>query len=762
MTIRSHSKVIRLIILEMVCLVMSPGHDLAAEDFHQTRIVDIRIPDPVWSAEQKSHWSFQPVENVKPPKVENRHWSRNTIDLFILKQMEELDFQPSQAADRETLLRRLTFDLTGLPPTPEEIDSFLDDTRSDAYERRVDELLDRQSYGEKWARWWLDLARYAESDGFKADDIRPNAWRYRDWVIQAFNKDMPYDEFIALQLAGDEIRPNDPDAFIATGLNRLYPFENNNMVPGLNRQLILDDITDTNASLFLGLTVACARCHDHKFDPISQKDYYRFEALFGGLSAEDQYPIGSGMEVALKSTLQIETNARKELIESAMNRIEQKYWADALQPVAMKLGAETRKSLAKPPERRTSGDITTIRNSMKSLKVSTEQVVSMMDSKDRSQWTRMKSGLDKIRKTSPHALPTASGMADHGKVAEPVRLLIKGNFHVQSEVVPPGFLSVLSHETKITPKATGHSTTGTRSELVRWLTDPENPLTARVIVNRIWQQHFGRGIVSTTSDFGTQGMEPSHPALLDWLALELIRSGWSFKHMHRLMVTSATYRLSSQPTPNAVRDDPDNLLFSFHHRHRIDAEMVRDSILAVSGQLNPAYGGPSVRPPLPDGITAKDWITDKDPQNHLRRSIYIFAQRNVRHPLLEAFDQPDSNLTCPERLVSINAPQALILLNSDFIEEQSMALADRILAMKFSNDEERMLYLWKLCLGRSPSSEEARTLNQTYQDLCQKQNQDSSRSQSQNEEWTVDDSRKSVWASICHVVLNLNEFVFVD
>ncbi|MFM1801322.1 MAG: hypothetical protein RJA81_674, partial [Planctomycetota bacterium] len=617
MTFQSLSKVIRLIILGMICYGISPGHDLAAEDFHQTRIVDIRIPDPVWSAEQKSHWSFKPVKDLNPPKVENRHWSRNTIDLFILKQMEELDFQPSQAADRETLLRRLTFDLTGLPPTPEEIDSFLNDTRPDAYERRVDELLDRQSYGEKWARWWLDLARYAESDGFKADDIRPNAWRYRDWVIEAFNKDMPYDEFIALQLAGDEIRPNDPDAFIATGLNRLYPFENNNMVPGLNRQLILDDITDTNASLFLGLTVACARCHDHKFDPISQKDYYRFEALFGGLSAEDQYPIGSGMEVALKSTLQSEMNARKELIETAMNRIEQKYWADALQPVAMKLGAETRKSLAKPPERRSSGDITTIRNAMKSLKVSTEQVVSQMDSKDRSQWTRMKSGLEEIRKTSPDALPTASGMADHGKVAEPVRLLIKGNFHVQSEVVPPGFLSVLSQETEINPKATGHSTTGTRSELVRWLTDPENPLTARVIVNRIWQQHFGRGIVSTTSDFGTQGMEPSHPNLLDWLASELIRSDWSFKQMHRLMVTSATYRLSSQPTPDAVRDDPDNLLFSFHHRQRIDAEMVRDSILAVSGKLNPAYGGPSVRPPLPDGITAKDWITDKDPQNHL-------------------------------------------------------------------------------------------------------------------------------------------------
>lgn len=734
-----------------------------AEDFHQTTIVDTPIKEPVWSADQKSHWAFQKIKKVDPPNVKNKNQVRNEIDRFIFSQIESLGFATSVESAKETLIRRVTFDLTGLPPTPSEIDAFLADQRPDAYERLVDDLLDRKTYGERWARWWLDLARYAESDGFKADDIRPNAWRYRDWVVKAMNEDMPYDRFISLQLAGDELEPNDPDSFIATGLNRLYPFESNNMVPGHNRQLILDDITDTNAALFIGLTVACARCHDHKYDPISQKDYYRFEALFGGLHAKDDFPIGNAMEVAVNTSVNQELATRKDLLQKSMSALEQGYWSTVLEPMEKKLAAATKKSLETPADKRTGAEITTIRNAMKALKVSTEQIVTSMKPADRNAWNSMKSGLDTMDKAAPDTLPVAIGMTDTGPVAQPVRLLIKGNFHVQAEVVPPGFLSVLSDQKIINPAPTGHSTTGTRTELAKWLTSPDHPLTSRVLVNRLWQQHFGRGIVGTTSDFGTQGMEPTHPELLDWLASRMMQSKWSLKQMHRLMVTSATYRFSSQPTEQARSEDPDNLLFSHQFRRRLDAEMVRDSVLAVAGTLNRTYGGPSVRPALPDGIKATDWKTDEDKSKHLRRSIYIFAQRNVRLPFLEAFDLPDSNLSCPERLISVNAPQALMLLNSDFVEEQSGATAERLLnqTRNYSEDD-RLKYLWQLCLGRKPTEQELKRLQLLVAELRANQESTTDASKSVPESWSPEANEKAVWANVCHVVLNLNEFLFVD
>ena len=727
-----------------------PCSIIADDDFHQTKKVNVFTPEPTWTSEQKGHWSFQPVKSPTPPKVKKESWIRNPIDRFILSQMESMEFKPAPQATKSTLIRRVTFDLTGLPPTPAEIDSFLADNRPDAYERLVESLLTRESYGERWARWWLDLARFAESDGFKADVNRPNAWRYRDWVIQAMNSNMPYDKFIAMQLAGDELEPNRPDSFIATGLNRHYPFEDNNMVPGLNRQLILDDIADTNASLFMGLTVACARCHDHKFDPISQKDYYRFQALFGGLAPKDDYPVGEPVEVALNSTIQSEFSVRKASLEKALTNIEQPYWTSVLEPVRSRMSSTTLKALETAPSKRTDLQVTTIRNAMKTLKVSSESVVAAMTPADRQAWTEMKTGLGKVEKTKPSPLPVASGMTDTGRTADPIHLLLKGNFHRQAEVIEPGLLSVLSDKKQIKPNSTGHATTGTRTALVEWLTSPGHPLTSRVVVNRIWQQHFGRGIVTTTSDFGTQGMEPSHPELLDWLASNFVSNSWSMKDLHRLMVTSSTYQQSSTPSNQASQDDPDNMLFSHQMRRRLDAEMVRDSVLAVSGRLNPATGGPSVMSPLPAGIDVKDWVVDKDASNHRRRSVYMFVKRNIKHPFLEAFDYPDSNLTCPERLVSINAPQALMLLNSDFALDESKALAERLLRNEpNARDSERFKSLWKLCFGRTPTEPEISRLQELAATL-----------RSQRE--SSGQSPSAIWPDVCHVVLNLNEFVFVD
>lgn len=735
----------------------------ADDDFHQTKRVNVEIKEPTWTPEQKSHWAFVPPKDHAPPSVKNDSWVRNPIDRFILKSMEDLDFVPSAQADATALIRRVTFDLTGLPPTPAEVSAFLSDTRPDAYDRLVDDLLDRPTYGERWARWWLDLARFAESDGFKADDIRPNAWRYRDWVIDALNGDMPYDKFVALQIAGDELEPNSPEAFVATGLNRNYPYEYNNMVPGLNRQLILDDVVDTNAALFMGLTVACARCHDHKYDPISQKDYYRFQALFGGLAPKDDYPIGDPVEVAMKNAIQGEYDSRKALLEKALTDLEQPYWTTVLDPLRGKMASTTKLALDTPPQKRTEAQITTIRNAMKTLKVPGDAVLSAMSPADRRQWTSMKDGLVQVEKQKPKSAQVAIGMTDTGRDAQPIHLLIKGNFHLQAEEVPPGLLSVLSDRKVVEPKPTGHSTTGTRTELVKWLTDPNHPLTGRVIVNRLWQQHFGRGIVATPSDFGTQGMEPSHPELLDYLALRLTREGWSLKAMHRLMVTSSTYRLSSTPSAKAADEDPDNLLFSHQMRRRLDAEMVRDSILAVSGRLNPAMGGPSVRPPLPAGIEAKDWVTDKDESAHVRRSVYLFAQRNVKFPFLESFDLPDSNLSCSERLVSINAPQALMMLNSDFALKESEALARRLIQERpGASDDSRFGHLWLLALGRMPTAAERSRSGELIAEFRHGRADRSSADDKVGADWTEADSEVAAWTDLCHVVLNLNEFVFVD
>jgi hypothetical protein len=736
----------------------------ADDDFHQTKKMDVVVKEPVWSADQKSHWSFVPPVEQEIPDVKLKSRVRNPIDSFVIDSIEKMEFVLSPEADPRTLIRRVTFDLTGLPPTPEEVDAFLADKRPDAYERLVDSLLDRPAYGERWGRWWLDLARFAESDGFKADDIRPNAWRYRDWVIDALNSDMPYDQFVSWQIAGDELEPNRPEAFVATGLNRNYPYEYNNMVPGLNRQLILDDIVDTNTALFMGLTVACARCHDHKYDAISQKDYYRFEALFGGLTPKDDFPVGDPATVAMNTAISEEFSARKAAVEKAMTDLEQPYWTSVLEPLRGRMSLRTKEALDTPAGKRTDQQVTVIRSAMKTLKVAPEKVLAAMSPVDRDRWTAMKSGLGEAEKIKPASTPTAIGMTDTGRKAQPVRLLIKGNFHLQAEEVPPGFLSVLSDRKVIEPKPTGHATTGTRSELARWLTSEDHPLTARVIVNRMWQQHFRRGIVSTPSDFGTQGMEPSHPELLDYLSLRLIQDRWSLKSIHKLMVTSGTYRLSSVPTPRAIEEDPDNLLFSHQNRRRLDAEMVRDTVLAVSGSLNPEKGGASVRPPLPAGIEAKDWVADKDESSHRRRSVYIFAQRNVKYPFLEAFDLPDSNLSCPERLVSVNAPQALMMLNSDFAQQEARAMARTILDdSQDQQDEARIERIWKRALGRNPDSREVGIARRLLDEARGHRSEPSSSEVPTHAvDWKASDTEVATWSALCHVVLNLNEFVFVD
>ena len=400
-------------------------------------------PEPKWTPEQKSHWSFIAPKRVEIPPVVQTSRVRNPIDAFILEALNAGGLLPAKEADKLTLLRRVTFDLTGLPPTPEAVDAFLADARPDAYERQVDALLRSPAYGERFARFWLDLARYAESDGFKSDKTRPNAWRYRDWVVRALNQDMPYDRFVTLQLAGDEVSPGDEDAFIATGFNRNWPFEDNNMVAGLNRQLMLDDITDTTSAVFLGLTVGCARCHNHKFDPISQKDYYRLQAIFAAGTPRDDFPLASPIEVALQASVEAEYLARVDREKRSMSAVEGPYLAGLLKERIAKLPTEVRDAFETTPIRRSAFQDDLVAKFTKVMKVDSKTMQARMSPQDRKVWEVHSKSADVLAKGTPAKLPSASGMTETSGKVPAVRLLRKGNFKVPGDEVGPGFLSVL-------------------------------------------------------------------------------------------------------------------------------------------------------------------------------------------------------------------------------------------------------------------------------------------------------------------------------
>ena len=726
----------RSILIALVALAATAGDAAPAAD----------PTEPSWSAAQRSHWSFISAKRPPVPAVKDATWVKNPVDAFILRELEAAELKPAPEANKVTLIRRLTFDLTGLPPTTAEVDAFLADDRYDAYERLVDRLLLSPRYGERWASSWLDLARYAESDGFKSDKTRPNAWRYRDWVIKALNDDMGYDRFVRLQLAGDEVAPDDREAFIATGFNRNWPYEDNNKVPGLNRQLMLDDMTDTTASVFLGLTVGCARCHNHKYDPISQKDYYRFQALFSASTPKDDQPIASDFVAVVQEFVERAHKSRVERARRAIEAVEHPYAAKLLEAKLAKLPAEVRQAFETDPDERSAFQEDLLKQHAKDVAVDSKAMRSALNADDKERWELGRKNMERLASEAPASLPMASGMKDSSPKSPPVFLLVKGNFNKPGSEVAPGFLSVLGPTTLSDrgQPSDDAETSGRRRSLAEWLTDPSHPLTARVMVNRVWLGHFGRGIVATPSDFGTQGALPTHPELLDWLATELVAQGWSLKALHRILVTSATYRQSSAATAETLEQDPDNSLFSRMFRRRIEAEAVRDALLSVSGRLDLRLGGPSIFPDLPAGVqTRGGWTRSASAADRDRRSVYVFVRRNLKYPLFDAFDSPDTNLTCPERNVSVNAPQALSLLNSDLVLGYAKSLASRVeQAAHGAHDPEALVqHAYRLALARQPdASETARAT------AFLKQANDP----------------KSALLDFCHALVNLNEFVFVD
>jgi hypothetical protein len=660
----------------------------------------------------------------------------------------------------------VTFDLTGLPPTPEEQRKFLQDNSPRAYLRVVDRLLSSPRYGERWAQHWLDVVRYAETEGFKSDNLRPLAHQYRDYVIRSFNTDRPYDHFIQQQLAGDELEPDNPQALIATGLNRLYPDENNAANLFQRREEILTDITETTGLALMGLTMGCAQCHDHKFDEILQTDFFRMRAFFAGIVERDDLLAANAherQEYTKQLTIWEEATGdiRKEM-DSLLEDARQ----DSIDNNLQKFRAEIQQCYLMPAEERTPLQEQIARIAAKQLdwRFDTKKAADKLPQEPKKRYADLAEQLAKFDHLKPQPLPQAMAISDVGPEAPPTYVFANGNWRNPEEEAEPGFPEFLGRVACEVPAGIDTSrTTGRRAALANWLTRDDHPLTARVIVNRLWQHHFGRGIVASVNDFGVMGEPPSHPKLLDWLAVELTRSGWSLKHIHRLMVTSATYCQASEVDEanpgyaQALAVDGENDLLWHARRRRLEGEAVRDAMLQVTGQIQHNMFGPSSRPRLPEGVSKRyAWKPDADVSRHARRSIYVLLKRNMRFPLFDAFDLPDLHQSCGVRSSTVTAPQALLMLNSDLTQQASRRWAGDLLDAHGDQVETLIGLAYCQAFGREASEDEKSSAvdfisMQAATIRAASKSQDASTS-----------PRLSAVTDFCHALLNANEFIYVD
>jgi hypothetical protein len=702
-----------------------------------------KVPsEPELTSADKSHWAFQSPKNSPPPTVKNSTWANNPIDLFILEKLEAKKLAPSQPASKEHLIRRATLDLIGLPPTISEINAFQNDQNPNAYESLIDRLLNSPHYGERWSLFWLDLARYAESNGYEADGERSQFWRYRDYVLNAFNSDKPYYEFILEQLGGDilaksMIKPNEeiPQAilrnpkiaelFNAAGFNRCGP---THMVGGntdqeILRQENLTEMTTAVGSVFMGLTIGCARCHDHKFDPLSQVDYYRMQAFFGSTYFKE-IDMVSPAQTKARDDESIKYKQQLNPLKASVDAIDKPVREKLTKAKIESLDKETKIALATDVKQRSPQQHKLVSMANPLVKVTWDEVLEALTPKAKEERDKIKTRIHDIEARKPQPSPQSFTLADNG--AGGTNFLKRGNPKSKGARIEPGFPRLLAPE----GLQAGKGKVPDRLDLAQWLIRSENPLTAKVMVNRIWQQHFGTGLVASPSDYGIKGVPPTHPELLDWLALEFVNSGWSIKHIHRQIVLSSTYRQTSKNENLAgLKADPDNKYLWRMNRKRMDAEILRDSMIFAGGQMNQKFHGPMIKIPLepevydliftegePDGL----WLANPDPHEHFRRSVYLFNKRNVRLPLLEVFDQPDTLVTCPIRNSSTHAPQALTMLNGPLSQELCLALAAKIIDAAGNKQEDWTTLLWQRVLGRIPTpieQENAMTFLKEYTGL---------------------------------------------
>ncbi len=652
------------------------------------------------------HWAFQPVRRPAVPSVHNSPWVHTPVDAFILARLEREGLQPAPTADRRTLVRRVFLDLIGLPPTPEEVDRAVGDKSGAWFEKVVDDLLSRPQYGERWGRHWLDVARYAETNGYERDGAKPNAWRYRDYVIDSFNKDKPYDRFLTEQLAGDEIEGSNAETQIATTFLRLGTWDDEPADPIVDRYDQLDDVLGTTAAAFMGVTLRCARCHDHKFEPFSQVDYYRLLAVFQPLTRpqvgckELDLPVG----------------------DEAPHRRQRAVAGGQLAAAASATAGRGMSAAAIP-----------------------YYVFS-------SQYAALSTEFSSPANARPIR---AYVWYETGPKPTDSYVLKRGDPTHKGDKVDPGLPAVLVKEPPAPPRATA-KTSGRRLWLARWLTSPEHPLTTRVIVNRVWQHHFGRGLVGTPNDFGVMGERPTHPELLDWLASEFVANGWRLKPLHRMIVLSNAYQMSATRNPESTRLDPDGLFLSRWRQPRLEAEAVRDSMLAVSGQLNNDAGGPSIYPKLPRSVLegqsrpGEGWGSSNERQQ-ARRSVYIYVKRVLAVPELDLLDAPNNAESCEARPVSTTAPQALTFLNGEFAHLQARHFAERLRREVGDDVNKQIERAFLLALGRPPRSEETAA---ALSFLAEQQRL------IVNEK--LDNARQRALEAFCLVVLNTNEFVYLN
>ncbi len=682
--------------------------------------VDMGLPWPQAPQSKKhsaaDHWAFQAIKPQQPPAVADESWVRNPIDQFILARLEKEKLKPSEEAPKLTLLRRVSLDLTGLPPTAEEIRLYLDDQRPDAYDRLVDRLLSSPHYGERWGRHWLDLARYADSDGYTIDSPR-TMWRYRDWVIRSLNADMPFDEFVIEQIAGDLLPNATTEQILATGFHRNTP---SNFEGGIDfEQYRVEAVADrvaTTGGVFLGLTLGCARCHDHKYDPVSQKEFYQ---LFSFYNQADEIDKEADRVDYLRPTLESPT-PEEEAKHSAFSA---QFRALSREMVLYVRQLSKRKDLAEPWK-----DVGLVERSTNLRTI-------------RRREPKVTVALVMRERTSPRANYIHLG----------------GDFLRKGIAVSPGVPAILP------PLKNG---TGTRLDLARWLVDRSNPLTPRVTVNRFWQHYFGKGIVETENDFGAMGATPTHPELLDWMAGQFVQSGWSMKAMHRLMVTSAAYRQSSKERQDLTAADPYNKFLGRQSRLRLDAEILRDAALVSSGLLTSTVGGPSVYPPIPEGAMSvtqvkREWPTAQGP-DRFRRALYTFFWRSAPHPGLVVFDAPDATQSCTRRVRSNTPLQALTLLNDEAYIEFAQGLANRVLREVPDNDQERLRRAFSLALGRPPGPAEQERLASflsTQIDEFRTNQLNASEIAGKAGEEHKDLPRFAAWTQVARVLLNLDDFM---
>ncbi len=787
-------------------------------------------PESIEGQTEKWIWPFRTPVESELPAVQDSAWVRNPIDRFILSELEEQGLRPAPPASRRTLVRRVYLDLVGMPPSPEEVEDFLEDSSPDAYGRLIDRLLEDSRYGERWGRHWLDLVRYGESDGLEGDILLDHAWRYRDWVIEAFNADIPYDRFVLLQLAGGDEHSRkawytpDPQGLIPAGFMRLAPWDLGNLNSKELRQSFLDEATTTTGSVFLGLTIGCARCHDHKYDPIPTRDYYRLQAFFNavriplarstvGPSEEfivpfqdedflelaesktkhyqeqlEKGPAKGELEayekvlleklIAQKSSQESRAKLSSRDLELELKRVDEKVFSEEEKAECARLkqavddtqgkkeqqalGTYEKRLIEKLAKAYAEGvsdpaarfqELTVDDVRREALRLGSPSSSKYFTWKEKERLVELSDRMEVIRRRllrwRPLALTVTNVIGPPGGPDVPATRVLKGGDYRQpQEAVEPGFPSAITGNflpaELEADRYRQYPTRGRRMTLAKWIASPENPLTARVMVNRIWQHHFGRGIVATPSDFGKNGERPTHPELLDWLALRFVQQGWSVKALHRLMLACNTYRQSAEnPEVTDSGLDPENRLLWRFQRRRLEAEAIRDSILFVSGRLSLELGGPSVYPPLPEDMAdlkrpirggGSMWEPNEKEEDARRRSVYIFQRRSLPLPMMASFDAPVFNEPCERRSVTTTPLQALSMMNGRLVNEEAVHLAARVEKEVGEDRRAQLDQLFEIVLARPPEGAEVERFVSFEGDL----------------------------AAVCRVLLNSNELLFIE